>query len=287
MTQAGTNTTDELTPEARRLIEGNVALVEHITKRVTASFPRHVERDELARAGMLGLVEAAARFDPARGRFATFAGRRIEGAILDEVRRGSWAPRSVRSIARRLGQLEEELTHELGRRPTVEHLAAAAGMTPVELLGHRARTARSWIDTLDRPAGGETGTTVAELVTDPIAASVAEVLEEDELHGYLRAAVANLPERHRLVIVGYFLEGRPVEELARLLGVSQSRISQLKDYALELMKGAIESQYQEASPPEPRGRAERSRAAYAEVVATSAVTERRSGRPVASARVLV
>jgi RNA polymerase sigma factor FliA len=259
--------TPQLTPEARRLIEDNLPLVDHITKRVTASFPRHVEREELARAGMLGLVEAAARFDPERGRFAAFAGRRIEGAILDEVRRRSWAPRSVRSQARSLGQLEEALTHQLGRAPGDERLAEAAGLTLSELAEHRARSARGWVDTLDRPAGDEAGPSLAELVTDPHACPTEERVEEDELRSYLRSAVVNLPERHRLVIVGYFLEGRSMEELARLLGVSQSRVSQLKDYALSLMRCGIESQYAEAPTPAGSGRSQRARAAYAARVA--------------------
>lgn len=262
--------TSRLTPQARRLIEDNLALVDHITRRVTASFPRHVERDELARAGMLGLVEAAARFDPTRGRFTAFAGRRIEGAILDEVRRRSWAPRSVRSQARSLGQLEEALTQQLGRAPGDERLAEAAGLSVGELAEHRARSARGWVDTLDRPAGDEAGPTLADQVADPNARPTEERVEEDELRAYLRSAVANLPERHRIVIVGYFLEGRSMEELARLLGVSQSRVSQLKDYALALMRCGIESQYAERPVATGGGRAERARAAYAAQVAQHA-----------------
>lgn len=268
MTQLAERT--RLTPQARRLIEDNLPLVDHITRRVTAAFPRHVEREELARAGMLGLVEAAARFDPARGSFAAFAGRRIEGAILDEVRRRSWAPRSVRSRARSLGQLEEQLTHQLGRAPSDERLAQAAGMSLGELAEHRARSARGWVDTLDRPAGDESGPSLAELVADPHACPTEELLEEDELRAYLRSAVVNLPERHRLVIVGYFLEGRSMDELARLLGVSQSRVSQLKDYALALMRSGIESQYADGPSPTGGSRSQRARAAYAALVADHA-----------------
>ena len=267
MTQPGG--TVRLTPEARRLIEEHLPLVDHITRRVTASFPRHVEREELLRAGVLGLVEAAARFDPSKGRFANFAGRRIEGAILDEVRRRSWAPRSVRNRARSLGQLEETLTQQLGAPPSDEVLARAAGLSPRELADHRARSARGWIDTLDR-SSGEDGPSMAEVVADPEAKATDEVIEEEELRAYLRSAVVNLPERHRLVIVGYFLEGRSMDELARLLGVSQSRVSQLKDYALQLMRAGIESQYAEERPAEGPGRAQRARAAYAASVGETA-----------------
>lgn len=264
----------ELSDDAKRLIEQHVALVDHITRRVAASFPRHIEREELARAGMLGLVEAAARFDPERGRFSAFAGRRIEGAILDEVRRRSWAPRSVRSLGRWLAQLEDDLTHELGQRPSDDQLAVAAGLSRRELADHRHRSAQGFVDTLDRPAGGDVGATVAELVADTTGRAPDEHLEEQELQGYLRAAVATLPERHRMVIVGYFLEGRSMEELGRLLGVSQSRVSQLKDYALELMRTGIESQYLETPAQPATSRAQRSRAAYAAGVTARAATSR-------------
>ena len=274
-----TSEREPLTPAARRLIEENVLLVDHITKRVAASFPRHVDREELARAGMLGLVEAAARFDPGRGRFPSFAGRRIEGAILDEVRRRTWAPRSVRSAARHLSSVEDELTHQLGQRPDEEQLSSAAGMTPAQLAQHRRRAAVGFVDTLDRPANLDGETTVADMVKDPSARPIGEELEEEELHTYLRSAVSNLPERHRLVIVGYFIEGRSMEELAELLGVSQSRVSQLKDFAVALMRGAIEAQYREGEPTPGRSRAERSRAAYAASVSADASRHlrRRSG----------
>jgi RNA polymerase sigma factor FliA len=270
-----TTSTNQLTPTTRRLVEENLPLVDHITKRVAATFPRHIDREELARAGMLGLVEAAIRFDPERGRFSTFAGRRIEGAILDEVRRRSWVPRSVRSAARWLTQLEEQLVQDLGRRPSETELAGAAGLSVDELARHRSRAVHGYVDTLDRPAGPEGDTTVADLVADATERAPDEQLEDLELTAYLRSAVANLPERHRLVIVGYFIEGRSMEELGRLLGVSQSRVSQLKDFALDLMRGAIESQYREGAAAPPQGRAQRSRAAYAAVVAADAAATRR------------
>lgn len=262
--------TERLSPTARRLVEDNLSLVDHITRRVTASYPRHVDREELARAGVLGLVEAAIRFDPQRGHFTAYAGRRIEGAIVDELRRRSWAPRSVQTRARSLARVEDVLTQQLGQPPSEAHLARAAGLTVAELADHRARSARSHLDTLDRPAGDGSDRPVSEVVADPHARPTEEQVEEDELRAYLRAAVANLPERHRLVIIGYFLEGRSTEELARLLGVSQSRVSQLKEYALELMRWGIGSQYGDEPSASGGPRSQRTRAAYAALVAAHA-----------------
>src|SRR3954468_2894964 len=99
-----------------KLIEEHLPLVKHVVFQVAAHFPRHVDRDELARAGALGLVEAAQRYDPRRGvPFNRFAAQRIRGAILDAVRSADWAPRSVRTLARQLDQAEQRLATELGR----------------------------------------------------------------------------------------------------------------------------------------------------------------------------
>ena len=103
--------------EVRTRIERNVALVEHIVTRMSARLPNHYERDDLVQAGMLALVESAGRFDEDRGvAFSTFAGRRIEGAILDVIRRDDWLPRSARAKARELAAVEQELLDLLGVR---------------------------------------------------------------------------------------------------------------------------------------------------------------------------
>src|SRR6185436_19725775 len=116
-----------------RLIEEHLPLVGHVVFQVAAHFPRHVDRDELARAGALGLVEAAQRFDPRRGvPFNRFAAQRIRGAILDAVRSADWAPRSVRSLARKLEGVEQRLATELGRVPSAREMAEALGMTSDE-----------------------------------------------------------------------------------------------------------------------------------------------------------
>src|SRR5215471_15098002 len=117
-----------------KLIEQHLPLVNHVVLQVAVHFPRYVDRQELARAGALGLVEAARRFDESRGvPFDRFAARRIRGAILDCVRAADWAPRSVRTLARRLESVEQRLATELGRVPSANEMAAALGMTDAEL----------------------------------------------------------------------------------------------------------------------------------------------------------
>src|SRR5258706_1845481 len=114
-----------------QLIEQHLPIVHHVVLQVAAHFPRYVDRHELARAGALGLVEAAQRFDPSRGvPFDRFAARRIRGAILDSVRASDWAPRSVRTLGRKLEQIEQELAAATGRPASPEQVADALGLYP-------------------------------------------------------------------------------------------------------------------------------------------------------------
>lgn len=209
-------------------------------------FPRHVDREELARAGALGLVEAARRYDGARGvPFERFAAQRIRGAILDAVRSADWAPRSVRTLARTLEETSQRLVSTLGRPPTIDEMAGAMAMTPEEVGRLQDRIHRSVVLALDHHlAEGEEGQTVADTVTDT-GLEPSETLERRELHAYLRDAVLLLPERYRLVVIGYFLEGRSSGALARFLGITESRVSQLRSEALRLLRDAINAQYED------------------------------------------
>ena len=217
----------------------------HIVFQVAVRFPRHVDREELARAGALGLVEAARRYDGARGvPFERYAAQRIRGAILDAVRSADWAPRSVRVLARTLERTNQELSSSLGRPPTVEEMAIAMDTTPDEVARLQERIHRSVVLALDHHLAGtdDEGETLADTVTDTDL-EPSEELEQRELHAYLRDAVQLLPPRHRLVVIGYFLEGRSSGELARFLGITESRVSQLRSEALGMLRDAINAQY--------------------------------------------
>ena len=136
--------------EMNAMIEANLPLVKHIVLQVAVHFPRHVEREELARAGALGLVEAARRYDASRGvPFDRFAAQRIRGAILDAVRAADWAPRSVRTLARKLEATEQRLASKLGRVPSIEEMADALSMDTNELNRLRDRMFRSVVLALE------------------------------------------------------------------------------------------------------------------------------------------
>jgi len=259
------------TAEIQKLIEDNLQLVNHVVFQVAVHFPRHVEREELARAGALGLVEAARRYDDAKGvPFQRFAAQRIRGAILDAVRAADWAPRSVRALSRRLDVVEQRLANELGRLPSLGEMASALDVTKEELHRLQDRLFRSVVlafehlvtDTPDEEL------TLVDVLADPSVVEPSQELEERELHAYLRDAITLLPERQRLVIVGYFLQGKTSQELARFLGVTESRVSQMRTEALEALKLGIQAQYEgrDDEAEAPVGRQAKRRASYADAI---------------------
>ncbi|MCB0990320.1 MAG: FliA/WhiG family RNA polymerase sigma factor [Acidimicrobiales bacterium] len=252
-------------------IEANLQLVKHVVFQVAVHFPRHVEREELARAGALGLVEAAQRYDASRGvPFERFAAQRIRGAILDSVRAADWAPRSVRNLARKLELAEQRMANRLGRLPNADELAEELDMDRERLDRLQDRVHRSVVLALDHYVAPDDDEelTLVDVLADSVTLEPDADVELREMRGYLRDAVKLLPERHRAVIVGYFLEGATSLELARYLGVTESRISQLRSEALIMLREGIEAQYDGTvqSPDEVKGRVARRKAKYATAI---------------------
>lgn len=254
--------------EITALIEEYLPLVNHVVFQVAVHFPRHVEREELARAGALGLVEAAKRYDESRGvPFNRFAAQRIRGAIIDAVRAADWAPRSVRALARRLDHVEQNLATRLGRIPSLGETADELGISKAELDRLRDRLFRSVVLAFDSLSSDndDEELTVVDILADRTVVEPSTELEARELRAYMRDAVKLLPERHRVIILGYFIEERTSAELARFLGVTESRVSQMRTEALTMLRRGIEAQYDE-SEDEPSGLVARRRANYAAAI---------------------
>lgn len=234
--------------QVAQLIEETLPLVTSVVHQVTARFPRHVDKDELTRAGVLGLVQAAQRYDSGQGvAFHHFAARRIRGAILDAVRSADWAPRSVRRAGRSIEAANDRLANDLGRMPTSAELAAELGLAPGDLAELQHQLARSAVLGLESAVAdveGDDEVPLKGVLADPGPGPDDELVDR-ELHGYLRDAVAVLPERHRIVIQGYFFEGRTSEELAAEIGVTVSRVSQLRTEAFGMIREGIAAQYRD------------------------------------------
>ncbi len=271
-------------PEVTELIERNLPLVQHILFQVAAHYPRHADREELAQAATLGLVEAAHRFDPARGvPFERWVSMRVRGAIVDAARALDFAPRSLRAAARTVEDTHSQLLNKLGRTPTADEVAAEMSVPVRELFELQGRVHRALVLSLDAPCGEEDGDplTLADGLVETVYIDPSTQLEERERAAYLRDALDLLPERLQVVVSGYFLHGRSSSELAEELGVTESRVSQMRSEGLALMRTGIAAQYSEgpvAEEPE-SGRAASRRAAYAAALsARSTYADRLSPR---------
>jgi RNA polymerase sigma factor FliA len=221
--------------EQEELIRQNMPLVGHLVREMLTRIPNHIHRDDLTSAGLHALVTAARGWDPSRGiPFPRFATTRIRGAILDELRSLDWATRSVRTRARATDTTRQHLTTTLGRTPTAEELAQALGTTTTELHQTDNDVQRATVLSLQ----GFATSTADDVVTESAPGPEDMLLRREQI-GYLHHAIGALPERLQLVITEYFLNERPMAEIAADLGVTESRISQLRAEALSLLKDGL------------------------------------------------
>ena len=226
-----TSSPARLSTERHRLVREHVGLVHDVLLQVSRRLPVHVDRGDLYGAGAAALVDAGRQFDADWGvEFPAFAAKRVRGAMLDELRQWDWATRSVRTQNRRRIGAVEALETELGREPRAAEVATALGITLEQLRRTESDTARASLDSLqDLDAKGVHGLAVA--TTTPL-----DVLVAREVQGFVRDAVDALPERERHAVVGYFLQERPMRDLAAELGVTESRVSQLCKQGLALLR---------------------------------------------------
>src|SRR3954447_20474612 len=217
------------------LITRHIPVVTHIVRETMGRVPSHVDRDDLTSAGLAALVQASKSFDAERGvPFARYAATRVRGAILDELRGIDWASRSVRRRARDLDATRAQLAGILGRAPSTAEVAEAVGMTLGEIARNDEDIARAQVLSLQ----GAQDASLDDLL--PSAGPTPEqLLEHRERLAYLVEAVAELPERLRIVVSDYFLEERPMAEIAAELGVTESRVSQMRAEALILLREAL------------------------------------------------
>jgi RNA polymerase sigma factor for flagellar operon FliA len=251
------------------LVRENLPLVGYLVAETASKLPGHVSRDDLTSAGMMALAQAARSFDAERGvPFARFATVRIRGAIIDELRSHDWASRSVRIKARQRAAAEEELAATLGRHPTHAELASRLGISVDDLAAVEEDVHRSVV--LSLQGFSDAGTLEGMLPhQDP---GPEEVMLNRERASYLVDAVAALPERLRAVVEGYFFNERPMAELATELGVTESRISQMRAEALALLKDGMTAMLAPEELPNesrPDGCVARRKAAYYATIAAS------------------
>jgi RNA polymerase sigma factor for flagellar operon FliA len=227
-----------------RLILTYAPLVKFVAGRLGASLPAHVDEQDLVSYGLLGLIGAIERFDPDREiKFETYAIARIKGAIIDELRSLDWVPRSVRTRAREIERAIAELERTLLRAPTDEEIAAKVGISPDELEGSLAEISRSSMAALDElwsPAGsGGDQIALIDTIEDTAGPNPEFSLEQTELKEALGEAIARLPEREKLVVTLYYYEELTLREIGEVLGVTESRVSQLHTKAVLRLKARL------------------------------------------------
>ncbi len=229
-----------------RLVVAYSPLVKFVAGRTGARLPSHVDQADLISYGMLGLIEAMDRFEPERGiRFETFALQRIRGAIIDELRSLDWVPRSVRARAREIEEANSRLEHELGRVPTDAELAERLRMSEGELHESLLEISNSSILALEElwvtPDASGDRVSLLDTLEDESAPDPQAALDTTELKDRLQEAIQDLPERETLVIALYYFENLTLREIGEVLGVTESRVSQLHSKAVLRLRSRLKS----------------------------------------------
>jgi len=229
-----------------KLIEAYAPLVKYVSGRLALFLPPTVEVDDLFGYGALGLIQAIDRFDPSRGiKFSTFAIARIRGAILDGLRKSDWLPRSLRQKERQLREVQQELATRLGRVPTDQELAAELDMTLEEFQEFLQELGQVTLLSLDDffPEAAATGEAAAAAagIPAPQTWEPSHVVTQKEVKELLARAIDKLGEKERLVVSLYYYDGFTRKEIAEILGISESRVSQLHTKAILRLRGYLGS----------------------------------------------
>ena len=221
-----------------RLVVAYSPLVKFIAGRMASGLPSHVEESDLISYGLLGLIGAIERFDMEREiKFETFAVARIKGAIIDELRSLDWVPRSVRARARQVEKAHAKLEAINQRSPSDEEMADELEMTVEEFQDILLDIANSSVLALDDlwtfadPEGGSQ-VSILDTIKDPTGVDPEAEASASELKDRLADAIESLPERERLVIALYYYENLTLREIGEVLGVTESRVSQLHTKAV-------------------------------------------------------
>lgn len=244
---ANISTPQSTSPERDALVISHVGLVKAMARRLAQRLPAQVEMSDLISVGVMGLIDAAGRYKPSTGvPFDAFARRRVHGAMLDALRDLDWAPRSLRRMRRELDLAVAKLRSDLRREPTEDEVAGQMQMSPVEYA-----KAVDQVRTLDvgairqLDATGDDGQPLLQLCIDPGEGPDVH-LERKELRGLLAKAILELPERERHILALYYEEEMTMAEIGAVIGVCESRVSQLRSLALSRLRTSLRARLGQA-----------------------------------------
>ena len=229
-----------------RLVVAYSPLVKYVAGRMASGLPSHVEEGDLISYGLIGLIGSIERYDLDREiKFETYAVSRIRGAIIDELRSLDWVPRSVRAKARDVEKVHSQLENKLGRAPNEEEMADKLGVSVDDFRTTLLEIANSSVLALDDlwtvsdPDGGQVS--LLDTIRDPNAIDPEEAIDTVELKDRLADAIESLPDRERLVIALYYYEALTLREIGDVLGVTESRVSQLHTKAVLGMRSHLQN----------------------------------------------
>lgn len=226
------------------LVKKYLPLVKTIVARVAMTLPPHIETEDLYSAGLIGLLTAVRKFDPKTGSpFEAYARLRVRGAVIDELRRLDWAPRSVHAKSRKIQQAMERMEQRHGRLPEDEEVAGALGLSLDEY--------HQWLEEV-RPATfvcldavhqniDEEESSQHDLIDDPTQENAVDVASRSEMARLIAERILQLPELHRKVIALYYYEDLRLREIAEASGLCESRICQVHTQAILAIKTYLEA----------------------------------------------
>jgi RNA polymerase sigma factor for flagellar operon FliA len=225
------------------LVTKHGALVKRIAYHLMSRLPPSVQADDLIQAGMIGLLEAAKNYDASQGAsFETYAGIRIRGAMLDEIRRTDWTPRSVHRKARQVAEAVRTIENQVGRDARDSEVAEVLGISLEEYHKILQDATGARVFSIDEPghSGDEPDPTLQEQPNEPL-----DNLQSANFKTALATAISGLPERERLVMAMYYDEELNLREIGEVLGVSESRVCQIHGQALIRLRARMGDWLQE------------------------------------------
>ncbi|MEC8427666.1 MAG: RNA polymerase sigma factor FliA [Pseudomonadota bacterium] len=232
----------QMTPDIN--VEDYAPLVKRIAHHMMVRMPACVQVEDLIQAGMVGLLEAAQKYDASKGAsFETYAGIRIRGSIVDEMRRGDWVPRSVHRNARRVSDAINTVESRQGRDATDQEVADELGVELNEYHAILSDSASSRLFSFEESFGDDDSYNSGDSVSMPFISPL-EGFQRESLKQSLAQAITQLPERERLVLALYYDEELNLKEIGQIIGVSESRVSQIHSQAALRLRGRL-SDWQE------------------------------------------
>ncbi len=227
-------------PAKQALIESYLPLVDYVSGRLAIGLPKNVSKDDLASYGVMGLIDAVEKFDYARGlQFETYASWRIRGAVIDGLRQGDWVPRSVREKAKKVEEAYQKLEQQYLRSVTDAEISSYLQVSELEFQQMLQDIAITTVCSIDDPIREEESETRLSLLIDERARNPEYKVNEFFLKESLARAIERLTEKERTVVSLFYYEELSLSEIAEVMNLSPSRISQLHSKAILRLRGSL------------------------------------------------